>query len=117
MQHANAAPTTTRARQSPGLWPACACHGTQLTRATADDWVEHASLNATGVSIILHVAIRRRWPFAANPNHPMAATAHGGGAVLNCRIGERTTRADRTSGLSHRELIEAPATELGVVIL
>ena len=35
-----------------------------LTRVTADDWVEHAALNALGVSIILHVAVGRRRPFA-----------------------------------------------------
>ena len=35
-----------------------------FTRLRADDWVEHASLNALSVSIILHVAIGRRWPFA-----------------------------------------------------
>jgi hypothetical protein len=35
-----------------------------LTRVTTDDWVEHAALNALGVSIILHVAVGRRRPFA-----------------------------------------------------
>jgi hypothetical protein len=34
-----------------------------LTKVSADDWVEHASLNALSTSIILHVAIGRRWPF------------------------------------------------------
>jgi hypothetical protein len=34
------------------------------TRGSADEWVTHAGLNALGVSIILHVAIGRRWPFA-----------------------------------------------------
>jgi hypothetical protein len=34
---------------------------------TTDEWVIHASLNAIGVSVILHVAIGRRWPFAADP--------------------------------------------------
>jgi hypothetical protein len=29
-----------------------------------DDWVEHVALNALSSSIILHVAIGRRWPFA-----------------------------------------------------
>jgi hypothetical protein len=28
-----------------------------------DDWVEHAALNALSTSIILHVAVGRRWPF------------------------------------------------------
>jgi hypothetical protein len=37
----------------------------QLTRATADEWVAHAALNALAVPIILHVAIGRRWPFAS----------------------------------------------------
>ena len=35
----------------------------QLTHSAADDWVGHATLNALAVSIILHVAIGRRWPF------------------------------------------------------
>jgi hypothetical protein len=35
-----------------------------LTRVTTDEWVTHASLNAVGLSVILHVAIGRRWPFA-----------------------------------------------------
>lgn len=34
-----------------------------LTEITADDWVEHVALNALSTSIILHVAIGRRWPF------------------------------------------------------
>jgi hypothetical protein len=34
-----------------------------LTQISADDWVEHVALNALSTSIILHVAIGRRWPF------------------------------------------------------
>jgi hypothetical protein len=34
-----------------------------FTDLTAADWVEHATLNALSTSIILHVAIGRRWPF------------------------------------------------------
>jgi hypothetical protein len=34
-----------------------------LGRISEADWVEHASLNALSTSIILHVAIGRRWPF------------------------------------------------------
>jgi hypothetical protein len=34
-----------------------------LTEITADDWVEHVALNALSTSIILHVAVGRRWPF------------------------------------------------------
>jgi hypothetical protein len=34
-----------------------------LSRVGADDWVEHASLNAVSTAIILHVAVGRRWPF------------------------------------------------------
>jgi hypothetical protein len=37
--------------------------GLRLQRVTADQWVVHASLNALAVSIILHVAVGRRWPF------------------------------------------------------
>jgi hypothetical protein len=36
-----------------------------FTRVSADEWVTHATLNALSVSIILHVAVGRRWPFAA----------------------------------------------------
>jgi hypothetical protein len=32
-------------------------------RATAQDWVAHASLNALAVSTLLHVGVGRRWPF------------------------------------------------------
>jgi hypothetical protein len=35
----------------------------RFTRASADEWVAHVALNAIGVSVILHVAIGRRWPF------------------------------------------------------
>jgi hypothetical protein len=35
-----------------------------FTRADAQDWVAHASLNAITLSIILHVGVGRRWPFA-----------------------------------------------------
>jgi hypothetical protein len=42
--------------------------GIHFTRASADEWVEHVGLNAIGVSIILHMAIGRRWPFAAAPS-------------------------------------------------
>jgi hypothetical protein len=30
-----------------------------------EDWVTHAALNALATSIILHVGVGRRWPFAA----------------------------------------------------
>ena len=44
-----------------------------FTSATSEEWVAHAGLNAIGVSVILHVAIGRRWPFApADPE-----VAHG----------------------------------------
>jgi hypothetical protein len=33
-----------------------------LTHATLDEWVAIAALNGTAVSVILHVAIWRRWP-------------------------------------------------------
>jgi hypothetical protein len=36
-----------------------------FTSATGEEWVAHAGLNAIGVAVILHVAIGRRWPFAA----------------------------------------------------
>ena len=39
--------------------------GFSFGRATAQDWIAHASLNAVAVSTILHVAVGRRWPFNA----------------------------------------------------
>ncbi|QRP49403.1 hypothetical protein [Amycolatopsis sp. FDAARGOS 1241] len=33
------------------------------SRSSAIDWVGHVTLNAVGTSVILHVAIGRRWPF------------------------------------------------------
>jgi hypothetical protein len=39
--------------------------GAGLTPPAADEWVTHASLNAIGVAVILHVAVGRRWPLAA----------------------------------------------------
>jgi hypothetical protein len=44
-----------------------AADGMRFTRSSAHEWVVHASLNAMAVSIILHVAIGRRWPFARRP--------------------------------------------------
>jgi len=41
-----------------------AADGMSFTRANANDWVAHAGVNAIAVSILLHVAIGRRWPFA-----------------------------------------------------
>jgi hypothetical protein len=32
-------------------------------RATAQDWIAHAALNALAVSTLTHVAVGRRWPF------------------------------------------------------
>jgi hypothetical protein len=43
------------------------------TKATGEDWIGHVGLNAIGVSVILHVAIGRRWPFASGT--PDAAPA------------------------------------------
>jgi hypothetical protein len=37
----------------------------RFTHASADAWVTHVALNALGASVLLHVAIGRRWPFAA----------------------------------------------------
>jgi hypothetical protein len=48
--------------------------GMHLRQVTTDQWVEHASLNALAVSIILHVAVGQRWPFRSAPG----AAAVGG---------------------------------------
>jgi hypothetical protein len=39
-------------------------------RVTPDDWVTTASLSFIGASIILHVGIGLRWPFAAATRTP-----------------------------------------------
>lgn len=44
--------------------------GLHWTRGSAQDWVGHVGLNAIGVSIILHVGIGRRWPFASRGTGP-----------------------------------------------
>ena len=44
--------------------------GLPFTRATADDVGRARGLNAIGVSMILHVAIGRRWPFATPVTSP-----------------------------------------------
>ena len=43
------------------------------TRGSPDEWVTHASLNAIGVGIILHVAIGRRWPFGRSTSAARSA--------------------------------------------
>jgi hypothetical protein len=37
-----------------------------LARVSSDQWVTHAALDALAVSVILHIAIGRRWPFAVS---------------------------------------------------
>ena len=43
------------------------------TRGSPDEWVTHASLNAIGVGVILHVAIGRRWPFGRSTSAARSA--------------------------------------------
>jgi hypothetical protein len=40
-------------------------HAASWTRAEPEEWTAYAGLNAIGAGVILHVAIGRRWPFAA----------------------------------------------------
>jgi hypothetical protein len=48
-----------------------------LTRVRSADWVEHASLNALSTSILLHVAVGRRWPFGTTEGgHPHRSETH-----------------------------------------
>jgi hypothetical protein len=42
------------------------------TRAKPPEWVGHATLNAIGVAVILHVAIGRRWPFGGQRSREAA---------------------------------------------
>jgi hypothetical protein len=45
------------------------------SRVSADDWVQHASLNALSTAIILHVGVGRRWPFRRGPRVATSETA------------------------------------------
>jgi hypothetical protein len=45
-------------------------HQAHWTTATPEEWVAYAGLNAIGLGVILHVAIGRRWPFAASSEVP-----------------------------------------------
>jgi hypothetical protein len=45
-----------------GLLAAAAGNHDWRPGAEADDWIAFASLNGLGLSVILHVAIWRRWP-------------------------------------------------------
>jgi hypothetical protein len=38
--------------------------GLRFTRASEDAWVTHVALNALSASVLLHVAVGRRWPLA-----------------------------------------------------
>jgi hypothetical protein len=40
--------------------------GLRFTRASEDAWVTHAALNALSASVLLHVAVGRRWPFTGS---------------------------------------------------
>ncbi|MFG1811683.1 hypothetical protein [Streptomyces sp. NPDC049040] len=40
--------------------------GRHWTEPSSEEWVGHAALNAIGLSVILHVAVGRRWPFGDN---------------------------------------------------
>ncbi|GEL25215.1 hypothetical protein PSU4_41690 [Pseudonocardia sulfidoxydans NBRC 16205] len=46
----------------------------EFARADTDEWIEHAALNALSTSVILHVAIGRRWPFAPTNERTMTTT-------------------------------------------
>jgi hypothetical protein len=39
--------------------------GMRFTHASEDAWVTHVALNALSASVLLHVAVGRRWPFAS----------------------------------------------------
>jgi hypothetical protein len=76
-----------------------------LAQVSPDEWVEHAALNALSISIILHVAIGRRWPFLRSPQRSRASTDTSGQAMRSPK-GE-PFRRDRTppggrSALSRR---------------
>jgi hypothetical protein len=61
---------------------AIATRAMHLTRSAADEWVGHAALNALAISIILHVAVGRRWPFP-HPADQTARTSGGGSGSVD----------------------------------
>jgi hypothetical protein len=40
-------------------------HAAAWTRAEPEAWTAYAGLNAISIAVLMHVAIGRRWPFAA----------------------------------------------------
>jgi hypothetical protein len=48
-----------------------------FTRAAPDEWVTHVGVNAIALSTLLHVAVGRRWPFAALGPSPAPEPAAG----------------------------------------
>jgi hypothetical protein len=48
---------------------------TWTDRLDPQEWVGHVALNALAVSVILHVAIGRRWPFQAKEGSATNADA------------------------------------------
>jgi hypothetical protein len=58
-----------------GLYGGLTAYADRLTWTVTRpaEWVAHATLNAIGVAVILHVAIGRRWPFAP----PHEEVGHG----------------------------------------
>ena len=51
--------------------------GLRFTRASEDAWVTHVALNALSASVLLHVAVGRRWPFAGDAAAPPAPRPTG----------------------------------------
>jgi hypothetical protein len=49
----------------------------RFTRASPDAWVTHVTLNALSVSVLLHVAVGRRWPFDPPSDAPATGPADG----------------------------------------
>jgi len=77
-----------------------------LAQVGPDEWVEHAAINALSISIILHVAIGRRWPFLRPPQRSRASTDTSGQPMRSPK-GEpfrrdRTPPGGGTSALSRR---------------
>jgi hypothetical protein len=52
-------------------------HAAAWTRAEPEEWAAYAGLNAIGIAVIMHVAIGRRWPFAALTGDPRRGRMRG----------------------------------------
>ena len=70
--------------------PRVYAHGVGWTRAEPAEWIAYAGLNAIGAGVILHVAIGRRWPFAAPATSDQPALGTDRASLLPAATGALT---------------------------